>query len=118
MRISDWSSDVCSSDLALVDPLHSRIHQRGHAIGIFHAQREAFDSPIIWPEARFEHADHRAARTLAIEPSNRDQYIGCRELIEHHPPPAAITPPDLAEIAQQRARKSTRLNSSPQSPSR
>src|SRR3546814_6946900 len=85
MRISDWSSDVCSSDLAqdaaaqrilicLVDPLHPRIHQRGHAIGIFHAQREACDSPIIWPEARFEHADHRAARILAIEPRNRDQY--------------------------------------------
>src|SRR3546814_16182571 len=82
MRISDWSSDVCSSDLALVDPLHPRIHQRGHAIGIFHAQREACDSPIIWPEARFEHADHRAARILAIEPRQRDQYIGRAELIE------------------------------------
>src|SRR3546814_7155316 len=101
MRISDWSSDVCSSDLP-------RIHQRGHAIGIFHAQREACDSPIIWPEARFEHADHRAARILAIEPRNRDQYIGRAELIEHHPPPAAITPPDLAEIEQQRVRSRAR----------
>src|SRR3546814_2115054 len=57
----------------LVDPLHPRIHQRGRAIGIFHAQREACDSPIIWPAARFEHADHRAARILAIEPRNRDR---------------------------------------------
>src|SRR3546814_1953726 len=33
MRISDWSSDVCSADLKLVDPRSIRLHRLIHGEG-------------------------------------------------------------------------------------
>src|SRR3546814_19286022 len=44
MRISDWSSDVCSSDLILI-PMISHIHE-------VHATRSAIDSACAELEAR------------------------------------------------------------------
>src|SRR3546814_9305047 len=35
MRISDWSSDVCSSDLPFVDGVRRYVHQAGDLLGIF-----------------------------------------------------------------------------------
>src|SRR3546814_16873457 len=32
MRISDWSSDVCSSDLTTTDADHGRIEERRHSV--------------------------------------------------------------------------------------
>src|SRR3546814_8420551 len=39
MRISDWSSDVCSSDLALVEAVEAGAGARRHLQGIGHAGR-------------------------------------------------------------------------------
>src|SRR3546814_8650392 len=44
MRISDWSSDVCSSDLALDDPAAALRHLEGDALGGIDAAAHADDA--------------------------------------------------------------------------
>src|SRR3546814_20086377 len=44
MRISDWSSDVCSSDLALDDPAAALRHLEGDALGGIDASAHADDA--------------------------------------------------------------------------
>src|SRR3546814_16858623 len=57
MRISDWSSDVCSSDLAV--PVHRRRFRQ--AVGDVDAHAIAFDR-----------LDRRARRAAVVTPAFRD----------------------------------------------
>src|SRR3546814_13907041 len=58
MRISDWSSDVCSSDLRLTQRHRQPARRRDHA-GVAIGEREPF----------FGVADHRADIDLARRPA-------------------------------------------------
>src|SRR3546814_1059454 len=103
MRISDWSSDVCSSDLQpLVDDHHQPVDLAAVAVdGIF--------VPVlgIVREMRFL-SEHRAdARYLEHQPLPADRAL--------HRIGGQETPGLFGEVEQDRARldrKSTRLNSS------
>src|SRR3546814_17960629 len=60
MRISDWSSDVCSSDLGAVDG-HAQDHRRGREIRLAHRRRPAV------PDARGIHANPALAEFRSEE---------------------------------------------------
>src|SRR3546814_9771358 len=73
MRISDWSSDVCSSDLSELDGVDQQVQQRLLQLALVGAQR---GQPVVVqqldPEARFlgalaHHAEHRAGDLGDIE---------------------------------------------------
>src|SRR3546814_3919589 len=101
MRISDWSSDVCSSDL-FVDLLRCDLSRRraaGQALRRLHQLR----APAIVEGDRERHA--------AIIGGPSDRFI-------HHPGNIGLEGLVIAQdyqadaLAMQRDRKSTRLNSS------
>src|SRR3546814_6094960 len=112
MRISDWSSDVCSSDLA----------ETRHLSEINNLQ--LVDEPFV---AQLLHFLGKCERTVASDRGNfgktvrqivqRDAPLGSRSIqtltrqtrLPFHAPVAGNNPPhELLRIAQ----KSTRLNSS------
>src|SRR3546814_2173776 len=99
MRISDWSSDVCSSDLADFfsnHPFHVRMEgfsRRIWAPAQKGAQRE---TKWFYERARGQYADAQSKLTPAEQ----------RRFKAEHPKPQMFTKTDLAD------RKSTRLNSS------
>src|SRR3546814_5399604 len=101
MRISDWSSDVCSSDLMRGgksgDRRHHRHHlaQRQHGFDAFAGDHDRTSTPE--PDPVSEQMTHRAAR------------IGDRRLVAAvECQPCAVNPGDGTTPD----RKSTRLNSS------
>src|SRR3546814_10633441 len=60
MRISDWSSDVCSSDLDHAHIFIAAIHHLGHPAGyvsgyLMMNDRTRQDATHGWAEAHFEH---------------------------------------------------------------
>src|SRR3546814_8648928 len=68
MRISDWSSDVCSSDLGLAHQQVRLGHQRRHGRGVYGAQdldvaprAEAGPQPLL--QLRVGPADHGHPRS-------------------------------------------------------
>src|SRR3546814_10066236 len=103
MRISDWSSDVCSSDLAdgAVDLAHVVVQQHVGGAGRIDAQARADDAGA--GEVRLHH-------------------VGLEEAVEkladrHGPEADGLAHLALAEVVEalaeeQQDRKSTRLNSS------
>src|SRR3546814_6681274 len=102
MRISDWSSDVCSSDL-----------DGGAALRIARQQRLVLFGEVEQDRAAFEQADiavaqhgHLAPRLVAImlrrAIDRADQMLG---IVDLH----FLARPARAQVAD---RKSTRLNSS------
>src|SRR3546814_1756387 len=100
MRISDWSSDVCSSDLLLLDGRHGMRALEAAADHPYWIGR-----PIEMPGSRpldFESSPD-VATELATWP--RNHVVKC---LAFYPPD---DPDDLRE-RQERDRKSTRLNSS------
>src|SRR3546814_4259111 len=140
MRISDWSSDVCSSDLLADHPIAAQYRQ---------AAGEVFKlSDIAWPVVRFEQHDRGGVELLAgqprlggaIEEVSCEQgdvltpFAQCRQRDRHNVEPVeqilaepsvgdsagevAIGGGDDADIGADRPsaadgdRKSTRLNSS------
>src|SRR3546814_10676208 len=76
MRISDWSSDVCSSDLYRTAELRERQHRHIEILG----QR-------LEPAADF--GDFLHAMVAAAAPRAREQL----EIIDHHQPDLVIVPP-------------------------
>src|SRR3546814_5224491 len=66
MRISDWSSDVCSSDLAGSCRAHAALPE-AHGAG----RRARHRLSLRWPERRARHRaperDEQAARHAAVE---------------------------------------------------
>src|SRR3546814_4000865 len=97
MRISDWSSDVCSSDL--VDRVRKQLEQAGKRrqhFGLYLAQRQAPTD------------DERMQRL------HRTEVRGAQQHHPAHPPLAAIVQRKIVALEHVLAadRKSTRLNSS------
>src|SRR3546814_7319309 len=114
MRISDWSSDVCSSDLAEINPLSSAWLAKGVAakkVGDLASANDAFET------------------ALAVDPRNRAAFNALGEVarlqgltgksIRFYREALLLDPTDLKALAGQGQsmvekgdRKSTRLNSS------
>src|SRR3546814_15070490 len=76
MRISDWSSDVCSSDLALERPAQGKA--LGEQPGDIMAQHQLVDRLILKAPPDEDHP--RAAEEL---PHHREVEIGAAEAVEH-----------------------------------
>src|SRR3546814_19943806 len=87
MRISDWSSDVCSSDLArqdIADRLQSARHRRGrpdarhglhprHRKYLHQAARESADPAFLGDDAA---ADQEAGRQVPFESRSEERHVG------------------------------------------
>src|SRR3546814_8079337 len=82
MRISDWSSDVCSSDLPGEPIVDHRVAHRRFGFALMPVDR-------VGQRGR----DHRAAGSGRIEPALRDQIL----IGEHHG--LAIDAENLGELA-------------------
>src|SRR3546814_13584196 len=78
MRISDWSSDVCSSDLAITEHVRARLARQ---ISNDQANQEGF-IPMITLSAQWEQAFAEAIvgdgedRQLSMAPSRLQEFIG------------------------------------------
>src|SRR3546814_5530821 len=101
MRISDWSSDVCSSDLGIADRRvgverrrHGRSQQRGDC--------QESEKGLTHFQTSLENQDHRSSLT-ACRPNLRP----CPEIELTN-----FVMPDLIRYPALQDRKSTRLNSS------
>src|SRR3546814_15118374 len=103
MRISDWSSDVCSSDLQIMDRLQAmQVFIAVVELGSQSAAAEHLDlsRPVVsrylaeledWVGARLM---HRPTRTLSLTAAGLEILTRCRELLElsGHLPAAVRTP--------------------------
>src|SRR3546814_5045267 len=99
MRISDWSSDVCSSDLL------DRVERQGVA---HHFRKRTQDRPVVARVARREHRALAALDTaFEIDPGAR--FLGIARARQHH---VGMMRAAIAMMADEEDRKSTRLNSS------
>src|SRR3546814_4152300 len=65
MRISDWSSDVCSSDLTLKVGLSKIRTGRAHAGILDHVQVEYYGSPV--PVSQVANINLLDARTTSVQ---------------------------------------------------
>src|SRR3546814_16895920 len=78
MRISDWSSDVCSSDLRSLDPIAEidiRQPRLRRAQDVVHDDEVA--QPLAMLQLRIEEAvDHRQAIALPVGQAGADQPAG------------------------------------------
>src|SRR3546814_20543366 len=57
MRISDWSSDVCSSDLRTPAPRHIRRFRANRAADMLGATRAITDAQLVPVVVRIEHRE-------------------------------------------------------------
>src|SRR3546814_3090324 len=87
MRISDWSSDVCSSDLMARDELHSPVVGHVHRLVARkeHADsrkdqegREQIEHPIGMVQQRSAARDHQSAMTRTVPASSARETTGIR----------------------------------------
>src|SRR3546814_9705626 len=103
MRISDWSSDVCSSDL-FIGPIHRRT-KAAELAGNFAA---AFFFPLPDPGDELIAREISALLTLGVHlPLNHHLRGDARMISANHPQRILAAQPFITED-----RKSTRLNSS------
>src|SRR3546814_3556013 len=72
MRISDWSSDVCSSDLANVAPEH-RLDPRFHGDDTTGWTGKVQDHPFIASQTRLTFARAGKTRPLSLEDYERSE---------------------------------------------
>src|SRR3546814_19869658 len=107
MRISDWSSDVCSSDLPVLDgdfrhPSHLiRLEICARALLLFHCQLTGFDELVDDREAR--HHMVRETRQIDAFPAELSDLLPGRRA-NHYPLPLVPALPLLfAHHARQRA---------------
>src|SRR3546814_21022758 len=85
MRISDWSSDVCSSDLQRVDPqgpFDVRIVHR--AQDAVEPDRRIVDEPIYLAVSTGDRL-HQAVNAVDVRHVERMESQGLRILLEEHP---------------------------------
>src|SRR3546814_7935704 len=122
MRISDWSSDVCSSDLGKVDALIAtwdqklEAHQKRSAIA---TGRETADEMTTEALARLETLYSILAHTLKLDDrvdwetlKERTPFAGDHRFPESEPQRKTTPEPRYQEPNTGLDRKSTRLNSS------
>src|SRR3546814_3187635 len=94
MRISDWSSDVCSSDLAAEIARHAdQPHRRAPRMGPDPLRLERCDAAVRDRPGK----DHRDHQRLPPEQAFEDMHARCGDQLPQH---------------EHQDRKSTRLNSS------
>src|SRR3546814_14620637 len=95
MRISDWSSDVCSSDLVEVDVRVERAH----------ARRVEFDARFEQARrlARHDHAD--VDELLALDPRYRADHRVVIDGRGHGSPPRRMRPARAAARGDGRRRR-------------
>src|SRR3546814_6896708 len=111
MRISDWSSDVCSSDLAIVDFFEIGFHQAPSAVLV---EDEQMPSARWFPGATVNFAEHLLRRrddavaVVALDESGGQEQLTWAELAAH----VAGLQKNLQAAGVSKERKSTRLNSS------
>src|SRR3546814_4618217 len=114
MRISDWSSDVCSSDLGIVDEDADRKDQReqadavdrvAHAVGGEHGEQD-----------RRGNDDRRDRRLAPADGATDERRDGNRADAEVEEQLVRLLVRRLAVVA--RGRQSTRMNASHYCPSR
>src|SRR3546814_2727133 len=97
MRISDWSSDVCSSDLIVLQPLADALHHQAHRLA-------GDGGEALYPQ----HAVGGDDRAQAFQ-----QGLGVLRLAERDREGGEVVVVVLAAFVVVRPdRKSTRLNSS------
>src|SRR3546814_5012030 len=70
MRISDWSSDVCSSDLAVAHRPCPRTHL-AHPLGVLAPRPLLSGKPRLLCVVHAERADDRGFASLANQPTSR-----------------------------------------------
>src|SRR3546814_6348823 len=107
MRISDWSSDVCSSDLRLDAPVRHQHQGVGEAHDLLHGMRDVDDRQI---ELALELLDERQNLLLARLVERGQGLVHQQQAGVRQQRPAQGDALLLA--TRPRARKSTRLNSS------
>src|SRR3546814_3095978 len=98
MRISDWSSDVCSSDLGLLVRRHRPLD----------ADLAAQRLPV--KEQRDVRVRRQLAALAAVEIGVEDETVGAMPLEQHHAQRRVLV--GRRRRKRHRDRKSTRLNSS------
>src|SRR3546814_6461169 len=82
MRISDWSSDVCSSDLIAEFMLGRQLGVFLEALGAHHAQHRAKDLFLVDLHRRLDVVEQAAAHEIAVlvalqlEPAAVDHQLG------------------------------------------
>src|SRR3546814_7780190 len=106
MRISDWSSDVCSSDLVL-GGWHLRQRRRAEVVDVVAALLRARDAVELAHVRVARDADHPADPLVADEV----EQLGALGEV-HAPGIAALLVLRARPATADRDRKSTRLNSS------
>src|SRR3546814_7432831 len=124
MRISDWSSDVCSSDLA-----HRLLHGGGHAAELAALEAARRAASLRQPLVPFGKKDSVAEDSahdvvelafLVVQPVVLQDVADHLRLVQHQNlveteaqlDGIAVIAGDAGEEAQRIDRKSTRLNSS------
>src|SRR3546814_8943067 len=134
MRISDWSSDVCSSDLQLrlfttTDLSADRIHQSGlDQVKRIHGEMEAIKEKVGFdgtlqeffahiktsPEFKYPNTDAGRQQYLKDATAYIDQVMAAAPRYFSRLPKAGLEVKAVEDWRQDTAdRKSTRLNSSP-----
>src|SRR3546814_18302944 len=83
MRISDWSSDVCSSDLAAADNLEDRYRQQSDAAraAAQKAVQAAKDKAARDAEKRLAKVDSDLAGKMAAAEADEIGRASCRERV-------------------------------------
>src|SRR3546814_8059599 len=109
MRISDWSSDVCSSDLPSLDVDKHDVANAPPVIdsGALDFDLGSFDATPAPTVAAAEPVAHDASATLDFDLGDFD--VGANASASPAAEPAAETPIEEFDFGD---RKSTRLNSS------
>src|SRR3546814_8895540 len=108
MRISDWSSDVCSSDLLLADRARAAHRTASAQIGPQRRKARAPVDAVVLPESTILGFDERRAQRLR---NFRQRHLPMQvpaTVIGYLQRPAVT----VEHIDLRRDRKSTRLNSS------
>src|SRR3546814_13754719 len=74
MRISDWSSDVCSSDL-----IPARVHEEIHVLDLPHRRGPAVKTPLRVLDRHIGRGKRRARVGLVLDDLEVDAAIGMLE---------------------------------------
>src|SRR3546814_4437846 len=105
MRISDWSSDVCSSDLRIVQPLQPARARRAHGLGLrrIHVLDILGQQLAVESDGRDRQRDEAGEGTEAEELHEEDRKNDFLETARHREDAAAEV---IDRLRRQIARRS------------